>query len=119
MFDTLKTIKKHKFENIFYKVGNSDITYNINFNFIIKILKKLKLKIAGSTTQEKFLTNLGILKRAEIVAENMIFSKKADLYFRLKKLINKNEMGNIFKVVLATSKKNNFNLGFKCFFQKN
>ena len=53
------------------------------------------------------------MQRAEIVAKNMVFSKKTDLYFRIKKLINKNEMGNIFKVVLATDKKNNFNLGFK------
>ena len=39
------------------------------------------------------------MQRAEIVAKNMVFSKKADLYFRIKKLINKNEMGNIFKVI--------------------
>ena len=113
MADTLKAIKKHKFEHIFSRIGNSDITYNLNFNFIKAILKKLKLNIAGSTTQRNFLTKLGILKRAEIVSKNMIFSKKADLYFRIQKLINKNQMGSIFKVVLATNKKNNFSLGFK------
>ena len=113
MVNTLKAIKNHKFKNIFYKVGNTDITYNINFSFIINVLKNLKLKVGGATTQRNFLINMGILKRAEIVANNMVFSKKADLYFRLQRLINKNEMGNIFKVILATNKKNNFNLGFK------
>ena len=113
MFNTLKTIKKHKFENIFENFGNSDITYDLNFNLIKKILTNLKLKISGSTTQRNFLINLGILKRAEIVSKNMLFSKKASLYFRLQRLINKNEMGEVFKVILATDKKINFNLGFK------
>ncbi len=113
MFNTLKTIKKHKHENFFYKIGESDISYNLNFIFIKKLLKNLNLRIAGSTTQRNFLLNLGILNRAEIVAKNMVFSKKADLFFRLQKLIGKEQMGNIFKVFLATSKKTNFNLGFK------
>ena len=113
MYDSLKIIQKHKIKKNLGKIGNSDITYDLNFNLIRKILTKFKLRIAGSTTQGNFLKKLGILQRAEIVAKNMIFSKKTDLYFRLKKLINKDEMGTIFKVVLATNKKNNFNLGFK------
>ena len=113
MFDSLKIIQNHKIQDNFSKIGDSDITYNLNFTILKKILKRFKLNISGSTTQRGFLKRLGILQRAEIVAKNMVFSKKTDLYFRIKKLINKNEMGNIFKVVLATNKKNNFNLGFK------
>ncbi len=113
MYDSLKIIQKHKIKKNLGKIGDSDITYDLNFNLLRKILTKFKLRIAGSTTQGNFLKKLGILQRAEIVAKNMIFSKKTDLYFRLKKLINKDEMGTIFKVVLATNKKNNFNLGFK------
>ena len=55
---------------------------------------------------------LGILERAEIISKNLPFSKKADIYFRLKRLIDKNEMGELFKVMLITNKKTNFNLGF-------
>ena len=42
----------------------------------------------------------------------MPFSKKADLYFRIKRLIDKDKMGNLFKVLFVTNKKNKFNLGF-------
>ena len=46
------------------------------------------MKTIGITTQEKFLKNLGILKRAEIISINLPFSKKADIYYRLKRLID-------------------------------
>ena len=55
---------------------------------------------------------MGILKRAEIISKNLPFSKKADIYYRVQKLINKNSMGEIFKVMLATRDDCNFNSGF-------
>ena len=42
----------------------------------------------------------------------MPFIKKADIYFRLKRLIDKNTMGDLFKVMLITNKNNKFKLGF-------
>ena len=63
-------------------------------------------------TQKKFLTKLGILKRAEILSKNMPFSKKADIYFRIKRLIDENQMGHLFKVMFITNLKNKFKLGF-------
>ena len=55
---------------------------------------------------------MGILERAEIISKNLSFSKKADIYFRLKRLIDDKQMGDLFKVFFATKKYNNFNLGF-------
>ena len=55
---------------------------------------------------------MGIIERAEIISKNLPFSKKADIYFRLKRLIDYKEMGSLFKVFFATKKKNKFNLGF-------
>ena len=55
---------------------------------------------------------LGILDRAEILSKNMSFSDKADIYFRIKRLIHEGQMGNLFKVMFITNHKNKFNLGF-------
>ena len=55
---------------------------------------------------------MGIEKRAEVISKNQNFSKKADIYFRLKKLIDENEMGRIFKVMFIKKQKNNYKLGF-------
>ena len=55
---------------------------------------------------------MGIEKRAEILSKNQIFSRKADIYYRLKKLIDKNQMGNVFKVMFIKRQENNYKLGF-------
>ena len=39
-------------------------------------------------------------------------SKKADIYFRLKRLIHKNFMGELFKVMFVTKKNIKFKIGF-------
>ena len=110
--NTLQAVSKHKYSDVLDDFGKSDITYNLSFSLINKIIKKLNLFNALITNQEKFLTKLGILQRAEILTKNMSFNKKADIYFRIKRLIDKNQMGNLFKVMFATNKKNKFKLGF-------
>ena len=112
MIDSLQAIKRHKSTSVLKDYGNIDITYKINFKLIEKLINHLKLKSQGITSQRNFLIKLGILERAEIISKNLPFSKKADIYFRLKRLIDKNEMGELFKVMLITNKKTNFNLGF-------
>ncbi len=112
MKDTLLSIKKHKITNILRGFKNSDITYKLNFKLLKKFADILKLKCQGITTQRKFLINLGIMQRAEIISRKQSFLKKADIYYRLKRLIDKNQMGDLFKVMLITSKKINFKIGF-------
>ena len=112
MRNTLQAVSKHKYCDVLKGFRNSDITYNLSFNLINKIIKKLGPYSSLSTTQKKFLTKLGILDRAEILSKNMPFSKKADIYFRIKRLINESQMGNLFKVMFITNHKNKFKLGF-------
>ena len=113
MKNTLQSISKHRFNNVLNNFRKSDITYGINFNLMQKIMKNFNLKISGITSQKKFLTNIGILKRAEIISKNLPFSKKADIYFRVKRLIDENSMGGIFKVMFATNKNIKFQTGFE------
>ena len=112
MKNTLQAVSKHKYCDVLGDFGNSDITYNLSFNLINMIIKKLGPCLSLSTTQKKFLIKLGILDRAEILSKNMSFSKKADIYFRVKRLIDENQMGHLFKVMLITNHKNKFKLGF-------
>ena len=105
-------IRKHKMTDLLEEFKNSDITYKLNFELLKKITNILKLKCQGITTQRNFLMNLGIQQRAEIISKNLPFSKKADIYYRLKRLIDKNQMGDLFKVMLITNKKINFKNGF-------
>ena len=55
---------------------------------------------------------MGIIERANNLSNKMNFKEQANLYLRLKRLIDTKLMGNLFKVIFAYRfKKNNF-LGF-------
>ena len=112
MFDTLQSVKKHKKNNLLENIYKADITHLINFNFLKKKIKDLKISSVNLTTQRDFLLKMGILERAELLSKKMSFSQKSDIYFRIKRLTDKKQMGTLFKVLFATNKKNNFKLGF-------
>jgi len=112
MRNTLKGISNHKFANILKDIGNTDITHNINFNLFKKFIKQIGNLESNLTSQKKFLLKLGIKERAEIISKNLNFSEKANIYYRLKRLIDDQQMGSLFKVMLIKNKKNKFNLGF-------
>jgi NADH dehydrogenase [ubiquinone] 1 alpha subcomplex assembly factor 7 len=112
MKDTLQAIYKKKYSNVLDNIGQSDITHNVNFHLIKKITINSKKLITNSTTQKKFLTSMGIRHRADIISKNKTFTEKADIYYRLMRLIDEKEMGDLFKVMLIKKSDNNFHTGF-------
>ena len=112
MRNTLQGIYKHKFANIFDNIGNVDITHNINFNLFKKYTNQLSGLKSNLTTQKKFLIKMGIKHRAEMISKNQSFTKKADIYYRLERLIDEKQMGSLFKVMFIKNQNNNFKLGF-------
>ena len=113
MKNTLQSVSDHKYNHVLNNIGESDITHCLNFKIIEKIVQKLKLQVRGFTNQKNFLKNLGIFERAEIISKNLPFSKKADIYYRIKRLTDENAMGGLFKVMLLTKKNAKFQIGFK------
>ena len=110
--NTLQSIKRHEKVNIFSDPGNTDITSHINYTLFSNILKKKNLNVEKITTQSEFLQKLGIVERANILSKNVSFKAKANMYYRLKRLLYYKEMGNLFKVIFAYKKGKKFNLGF-------
>ena len=112
MKNTLQAVSNHNFADILRDIGNKDITHNINFNLFKKFIENIGGLKNNLTTQKKFLLKMGIKERAEMISKNLSFLKKADIYYRLRRLIDDNEMGNLFKVMLIRNKKNKFKVGF-------
>ncbi len=112
MKNTLQSMSRHKFANILKNIGNTDITHNINFNLFKMFVKRLGGLESNLTTQKEFLLKMGIKQRAEIISKNQEFSKKANIYYRLKRLLDENQMGNLFKVMLIKNQNNKFRIGF-------
>ena len=112
MKDTLQAIYKKKYSNVLENINKSDITYSINFFLIKKISQSFKELSINFTTQKSFLTKLGIRQRAEIISKNKTFTEKIDIFYRLKRLIDEKEMGDLFKVMLIKNSINNSQIGF-------
>ena len=112
MFNSLQSVKNHKNSDILSNPGNQDITHLINFSFLKQLAKKYNLDSEKIVNQGSFLKKMGIIERANILSLNKNFKEKADIYYRLKRLIHPNEMGDLFKVCFFKKKGNKFNLGF-------
>jgi len=110
--NTLQSVKKHKYTNLFSMPHHSDITSHLNFKLFHKILKKNNLNVKKITTQNEFLKKIGILERANILSKKMTFKEKANMFYRLKRLLDYREMGFLFKVLFAQKKGRKFSLGF-------
>ena len=98
--------------DIFSQPGYSDITSHINFKLFHKILSENNLDVEKIIKQSEFLKKIGILERANILSQKMTFKSKANMFYRLKRLLDPKEMGNLFKVIFAQKKGGNFSLGF-------
>jgi len=110
--NTLQSVKKHKYTNIFVVPGHSDITSHVNFELFHKVLKKNNLNVKKIITQNEFLKKIGILERANTLSRKMTFKEKANMFYRLKRLLDYREMGFLFKVLFAQKKNRRFSLGF-------
>ena len=90
----------------------ADITSHLNFKLFHNELKKNNLNLEKITTQNEFLKKIGILERANILSKKMTFKEKANMFYRLKRLLDYREMGSLFKVLFAYKKGRKFSLGF-------
>ena len=111
--NTLQSLMNHKKNDLLSNLGNADITSLVNFKLLNEYFIKKNLKVKKIVTQKFFLEKIGILGRANIISKKMNFREQSSLYLRLKRLLDKSLMGELFKVIFAyKSKKSNFQ-GFK------
>ena len=111
--NTLQSVMKHKKNNLFKNLGKADITAHVNFKLLKEFYLKNGLQIKNIISQKQFLESMGIIERAKILAKKMKFSQQSDLYFRIKRLLSPDSMGELFKVILAYKLNNNDFVGFK------
>lgn len=110
--NTLQSVMNHKRNNLMNNLGKADITSHVNFKLLSEFFTKNNLKIEKIITQQKFLKNMGIIERAEIISKKMKFRDQSNMYLRLKRLLSPNLMGELFKVALAYSSKSRKFFGF-------
>ena len=101
-----------KLNSLFKNLGRADITYLVNFSLLKEFFLKKKLKVKKIVSQKFFLEKMGIIQRARILEKKMTQKQEEYMSLTLMRLLHKDLMGGLFKVIFAfKSKKNNF-LGF-------
>jgi len=109
---TLQSLVKHKKNKVLDNLGKADITSLVNFNLLKEFFIKNNLEVKKIVTQKFFLEKMGIIERANNLSQKMSFKEKTNLYLRLKRLLDKKLMGDLFKVIFTyKSSRKNF-LGF-------
>lgn len=93
---------KHKTNEMPYEhIGEQDMTAHVDFTLITESGEKAGLKPLGLTDQMHFLMGLGIAQRMEAPAQKMYESEKArKTFLAMKQLMDPNEMGKTFKVLI-------------------
>ena len=109
---TLQSVKSHKKNEIFENLSDADITSLVNFSLLKDYFLEQNFNLNQVVSQSFFLKKIGILHRAEMLSNKMSFSAKANLYSRLRRLLDSRYMGNLFKVIFAHKNKKEFMLGF-------
>ena len=113
---TLQIVMKNKKMNmnsLFKNLGRADITYLVNFSLLKEYFLKKKLKVNNIVSQKFFLEKMGIIQRAKMLEKKMTQKQEEYMSLTLMRLLHKDLMGGLFKVIFAfKNKKNNF-LGFK------
>ena len=111
--NTLQSVIRHKKNKLLDNLGKADITSLVNFKLLNEYFRENNLKVKKIVTQKFFLEKMGIIQRADNISKNMNFNEQTNLYLRLKRLLDKKLMGDLFKVIFTYNfKKDNF-LGFK------
>ena len=99
---TLMAYSEHTAGEDFYSApGETDLTAHVNFSSLIDAGKEAGLELAGFTTQERFLLALGERNVfADICDPGQSEIEQLQARLKLKRLINPEGMGNIFKVLI-------------------
>ena len=108
----MKNRKIHK-NNLLKYFGKADITSLVNFSLLSEFFLKKKLNVKKIVSQKFFLERMGIIERAKILEKKMNKSQKKYMFTTLSRLLNKNSMGELFKVIFAFKSRNKKFFGFE------
>ncbi len=98
--DSLQALQDHKFADPLADPGRADLTFHVNFDLLTAVAESCGLEIQALTTQGEFLRAIGIEKRLGQLLQKANEAQKQDLQTGVKRLIDPDQMGDLFKVLV-------------------
>ena len=97
--DTFQAVRNHEYCDPLGTPGSNDLTAHVDFEAIKQVAENKGVRVSGPITQGAFLRRIGIEKRAERLMNVATPRQKRDIETGVKRLIDDNEMGRLFKVM--------------------
>lgn len=101
--DTLQAVRRHKFCSILDRPGEADLTSHVDFESLTRAFAQGGAVTHGPLTQRHFLLSMGIEARAGLLGQKAKPAERNVIARAVERLAGENQMGNLFKVVAATS----------------
>jgi NADH dehydrogenase [ubiquinone] 1 alpha subcomplex assembly factor 7 len=101
--DTLQAMRGHGFTAITDRPGECDITSHVDFEELALALRRGGAVVHKPFTQRHFLLAMGLEPRIDQLAARADPAMAAILRRQMARLADENQMGNLFKVLAATS----------------
>ncbi|KAI8361283.1 S-adenosyl-L-methionine-dependent methyltransferase [Mortierella sp. GBAus27b] len=104
--DTLRGIHKHKFTHVLTQPGNVDLSADVDFQYLKQATEDLGkedlVDCHGSVTQAHLLHSLGIGARLNMLLAKAAAHRREALISSYHRLVDPNEMGNVYRVMAMT-----------------
>lgn len=100
--DTLQAIRAHKKQPPLAAPGTADLTARVDFESLIQAGRSAGLSAHGPQTQGNWLTELGLEARAAVLSQSRP-GKRAEIARQIWRLTDKEQMGELFKLVSLDS----------------
>jgi SAM-dependent MidA family methyltransferase len=101
---TLQAVRNHKYHPLLDNLGEADLSAQVDFFALERALKSRKVIASAITTQREFLLKYGIDIRAKLLSSHLPEDEKSLINKQLHRLIDNNQMGNLFKVMTFFNK---------------
>jgi NADH dehydrogenase [ubiquinone] 1 alpha subcomplex assembly factor 7 len=101
--DTLQAMRGHGFAAVTDRPGECDLTSHVDFEALAHALWEGGAAVYPALTQRKFLLALGLETRFERLASSADPAMAEILRRQMTRLADEHQMGNLFKVLAATS----------------
>ncbi len=101
--DTLQALRQHKFAELTETPGECDLTAHVDFEALAKALTAGGAAVHPAIAQRAFLLAMGIEARAEMLAAQADPQQRIAMQRAITRLAAADQMGNLFKVLAATS----------------
>jgi NADH dehydrogenase [ubiquinone] 1 alpha subcomplex assembly factor 7 len=121
--DTLQALKRHEKVGVFSDPGNTDLTARVDFAALQEMAASVRLAVTAPTAQREFLSKLGIEMRAVALSKSLMgggdksdedkVAARAKIARQLHRLMDGEEMGELFKAICFQSSGLPLPLGFR------